>query len=105
MKISKEEYARYLESEEWWQRRTRVMERAAGVCEGCRMREPVDVHHLTYDHVTEELLWELVAVCAPCHERAHGGPGTSPQAVKRQAFHKRKTEGERWRERVKKALG
>jgi hypothetical protein len=29
------------------------------------------VHHLSYDHWRDELLWELVAACRKCHERAH----------------------------------
>lgn len=61
MKISREEYGEYLQSEDWWERRNLVMERAAGRCEGCRKAEPVDVHHLTYEHVTHEFLFELVA--------------------------------------------
>ena len=101
--VSKEEYAEYLQSEEWWERRTLVMERAAGLCEGCRKAEPVDVHHLTYTHVTCELLYELAALCASCHERAHGGQGDSPRAERRQRWPRRKTEGQRLRDRVKGA--
>lgn len=104
MKITREQYQEYLQSEDWWERRTLVMERAGGLCEGCRKVEPIDVHHLTYDHVTEELLYELVALCASCHEKAHGGPGNSPQAAKRQTWQRRKTESEKWRERIKNAL-
>ena len=29
-------------------------------------------HHLTYEHMGDEFLWELKAVCRPCHERWHG---------------------------------
>lgn len=104
MTISKEEYAEYLQSEDWWERRTLVVERANGRCEGCRKAEAVDVHHLSYEHVTAEFLFELVALCAACHERIHGGPGTSPKAEKRQGWQRRKTEGERWRAGVDAAL-
>lgn len=50
--------------------------RARGVCEGCRSARATQVHHLTYQHAGHvvpggELLWELVAVCDDCHDRAH----------------------------------
>jgi 5-methylcytosine-specific restriction endonuclease McrA len=64
-------YNQYLESPAWKARRRAVMERAQGLCEGCRTQPAVHVHHQTYVHVGNELLWELVAVCNQCHERCH----------------------------------
>jgi len=32
-----------------------------------------EVHHLTYQHVGHEFLFELVAICRECHTRWHGG--------------------------------
>jgi 5-methylcytosine-specific restriction endonuclease McrA len=64
-------YDQYLKSTAWRLRRDAVMTRAGGVCEGCRTRPAAQVHHLTYDNVGNEFLWELVAVCMPCHERLH----------------------------------
>lgn len=64
-------YDEYLASDDWAERRQLVMERAGGLCEGCRKAPAVRVHHLTYEHVFNELLYELVALCVPCHERAH----------------------------------
>ena len=64
-------YDRYLESPAWAERRRLVLERAGGKCEGCRKRLATQVHHLTYEHVGNELLFELVAVCRDCHERIH----------------------------------
>jgi hypothetical protein len=65
------EYRDYLQSPRWAVLRRRVIERAGGVCEGCRSRAAVNVHHLTYSHIFHEFLWELVAVCRECHERYH----------------------------------
>lgn len=31
-------------------------------------------HHLTYAHVTQEFLFELVAICGDCHARVHDAP-------------------------------
>ena len=65
------EYSRYLASPEWAAKRRLVLKRAGGLCEGCGIARATDAHHLTYDHKYEELLFELVAVCRPCHMRAH----------------------------------
>lgn len=64
-------YTAYLESAEWHTKRRLVFKRCSGMCEGCGMRPAAEVHHLTYEHVFNEFLWELTAVCVPCHERAH----------------------------------
>lgn len=64
-------YTRYLASPGWLARRALVMQRANRVCEGCLSRPAVMVHHLTYEHVGDELLFELRAICAPCHEKCH----------------------------------
>lgn len=41
------------------------------LCQGCRVRRATQVHHLTYDHVGNEFLFELVAICETCHTRLH----------------------------------
>jgi len=64
-------YSDYLDTDTWRVRRRLVLERAGGLCEGCRKEPATQVHHLTYDHVEHEFLWELVAVCRECHERFH----------------------------------
>jgi hypothetical protein len=64
-------YSAYLESEPWKARRKQVLHRSGGFCEaglgGC-MVKAVQAHHLTYRHVFNEPLFDLVAVCVPCHE-------------------------------------
>ena len=64
-------YREYLRTEKWRKKRSKIMARAAGFCEGCGDREPSEVHHLTYDNVGDEFLFQLVALCGPCHERVH----------------------------------
>jgi len=64
-------YNAYLKTPAWEKRRRLVFSRARGICEGCGEREATQVHHLSYEHVTRELLWELRAVCNGCHERIH----------------------------------
>lgn len=61
----------YLTSSEWRDRKQLVMDRANGLCEGCRRSRPTEVHHLTYRNWGKEFLFELVALCGDCHDRVH----------------------------------
>lgn len=65
------EYQEYLKSDKWLQKRGAVMHRANGICEGCGMTEPTVVHHHHYHNIYDEWLWELVALCRPCHNQCH----------------------------------
>jgi hypothetical protein len=64
-------YNAYLQTPEWFARRQKVMKRARGICEGCAERPATQVHHLTYRRVTQEMLFDLVALCHQCHEAIH----------------------------------
>lgn len=66
-----ENYAAYRQTQEWEALRQRVFARANGICEGCGLRRATEVHHLSYEHLGSEFLWELRAVCRPCHARWH----------------------------------
>lgn len=71
-----EEYERYLsESENWPAIRLKVMRRDNYRCQACLEVEATQVHHKSYEHIFDELMWELVAVCRRCHERLHGIDG------------------------------
>ena len=65
-------YDAYLASEAWRAKRAEALRRDKGVCQGCRARQATQVHHLTYAHLGDELLFELISVCDDCHERIHG---------------------------------
>jgi 5-methylcytosine-specific restriction endonuclease McrA len=64
-------YREYLASAEWQKRRLLVIERCGGICEGCGLQDAREVHHRTYEHVGDELLFELYALCGDCHKRVH----------------------------------
>jgi hypothetical protein len=64
-------YAAYRRTPRWQKKRSLVLRRANGICEGCAEAPAEVIHHLSYDHMGDELLFELVALCHWCHERAH----------------------------------
>ena len=69
--ITKEWWARYsayLETPRWRKKSAAVMERDA-LCGACNKRPPTEAHHLTYRHLGNEPLFDLVGVCRPCHEK------------------------------------
>ena len=66
-----QQYEAYMASAAWDVVRARVLERENHVCQGCRIAPATVVHHLTYDNMGREFLWELAAVCETCHARIH----------------------------------
>lgn len=64
-------YNTHLRSPEWREKCAAVHRRAADLCEGCGKHRPRHVHHRTYDHLGDEFLFELVALCLDCHQRIH----------------------------------
>ena len=70
-RLWKNAYQKYLQTPEWIAKSKLVLLRAQGICEGCRSRHATQAHHTTYEHVGEEFLFELVALCRQCHERFH----------------------------------
>lgn len=61
-------YDAYLKTTEWDMRRQAVLRRDP-ICKACESMESVQVHHLTYAHVGNEPLFDLVGVCRDCHEK------------------------------------
>lgn len=64
-------YTAYLHTDAWSERRRLCLVRDNFQCQAklpCCTGRAVDVHHLTYDHVGNEPLFELVSVCRACHD-------------------------------------
>lgn len=70
----KRKYYEYLQSESWQRKRLIVLERDEYLCQGCRQARATQVHHLTYAHLFDELLFELTSVCDPCRRKCHALP-------------------------------
>lgn len=64
-------YNIYLQSSDWKHRRKLVLERDNYMCKACGAGSATQVHHLTYDHVCMEPLFDLVSVCKSCHLALH----------------------------------
>ena len=62
----------YYNSAQWWSKRAAVLKRDNHLCQaqlpGCVVAAK-QVHHLTYDHFMNEPLFDLIAVCVPCHDQ------------------------------------
>ena len=63
------QYNTYLQSESWKKKREKVLDRDGGRCQACLDADAEQVHHLNYKDLGNELLFDLVAVCTPCHDR------------------------------------
>lgn len=63
------DYQRYLESDAWKDKRQRVLQRDNYTCKACEKRPATQAHHLTYKHVFNEPLFDLVSVCDVCHDQ------------------------------------
>lgn len=61
-------YSEYLKSESWLTKRTLVLKRDGNLCQSCLTNKAVQVHHLTYKHVFNEPLFELISICKACHD-------------------------------------
>jgi len=73
-------YDAYLMSAPWRAKRQRVLQRAAGLCEGCGETRATQVHHLRYprdcapgsdEWIAKEKLFDLAAICRRCHDDMH----------------------------------
>lgn len=62
-----ETYTSYIASNEWKNKRKLVLERDKFICQACLIVKATQVHHITYKHLMNEPLFELVSVCQPCH--------------------------------------
>ena len=64
-------YSDYIKSKTWKKRRLKILKRAKGMCEECKIRKATQVHHKTYKHLFNEYPNELIALCGTCHQQKH----------------------------------
>ena len=77
MKQQSDYYKRYIRSYEWKQKEQDRMKIDDYKCVMCgrpseKTRHGLQVHHITYRNLGhEEVLTDLVTLCAPCHRKMH----------------------------------
>lgn len=64
-------YNEHLASDKWKDLRNKVFRRQSGICAGCESGAVEHVHHLTYAHMGDEFLFELLGLCIDCHLKLH----------------------------------
>lgn len=64
----------YLKSDHWKQLRENKL-KSSPICEKCKRRKAVDVHHLNYRQLFDVGLDDLQSLCRPCHHAEHKQKG------------------------------
>lgn len=64
-------YIEYLHSDLWKAKRAQAIRDANYKCRICQSMFNLEVHHLSYAHLGNELPEELIVVCEKCHEEVH----------------------------------
>jgi hypothetical protein len=67
----RDRYNAYLASPEWQAKRALVLKRDGFICQECFSRPASQVHHLSYKHLGDEPLDDLLSLCRICHQRIH----------------------------------
>jgi 5-methylcytosine-specific restriction endonuclease McrA len=67
----RDKYNAHLDSRKWKDLREKVIDRQKCICAGCEASPVEHVHHLTYAHMGDEFLFELLGLCIDCHLKLH----------------------------------
>jgi len=69
--MTKEEYAMYLKTDGWKERRKGALKYADKRCQLCNSTDKLNVHHNTYDNLGDEMPRDLIVLCEACHYYLH----------------------------------
>jgi 5-methylcytosine-specific restriction endonuclease McrA len=64
-------YIDYLSSQKWKRKRDEVLIRDNDLCQECKLKPAIEIHHITYENLYDEKLQDLVALCIECHAETH----------------------------------
>ena len=64
-------YKEYLQSEHWKKKRREAIAEGGGKCMICGNTDNLHVHHITYEHLGNEAIYELACLCHECHQDVH----------------------------------
>lgn len=69
-------YLRYLKSPEWKEKRKMFLEMVNNECEVCGSKNKLQVHHLNYNNIGEEVKEDVEVLCRDCHKNKEIEKGT-----------------------------
>lgn len=61
-------YIKYIQSAEWFEKRDSRLRYDDSKCRTCGSRVNLEVHHITYERLGDELLEDLITLCKECHQ-------------------------------------
>lgn len=64
-------YVQYLETDTWKRTREIAIKRSGSRCQLCGSTSQLNVHHNNYQNKGEEMPYDLVVLCRPCHAKFH----------------------------------
>jgi len=64
-------YETYIKSDKWKLIRKQVLDFWGNRCILCYSDYNVHVHHRSYDRLGNEIMTDIIPLCAECHERHH----------------------------------
>jgi 5-methylcytosine-specific restriction endonuclease McrA len=64
-------YEEYLASQEWFDKSREIKARDKFICQQCGATAYLEVHHITYLNLYNELPKDLITVCRNCHQDIH----------------------------------
>lgn len=70
-KLKLKSYADYLLSTHWKLLKRRFKTSDKIKCPGCRCRYRLDLHHVSYKRLGEELPTDIIGLCRDCHYKIH----------------------------------
>lgn len=65
------DYKQYLSTDKWRKKSQAVLQRDNYLCQACLLRTATQAHHKSYEFMGQEPLFDLIAICEPCHEHLH----------------------------------
>jgi hypothetical protein len=64
-------YKKYLLSDKWQLKREKLFDVRGKICERCKSKKDIQVHHKTYKNIFNESLNDLEVLCKRCHMAHH----------------------------------
>ena len=64
-------YHTYIHSELWRSKKAQIIRDAHYRCQECGSMFRLQVHHISYSHLGNEIKGELIVLCEVCHKELH----------------------------------